>query len=373
MNVTLTDHQARLIDQIVAEGILGKTRANVLRMAALEHARHLLGGGSAFDSGGWVVFPVERPQYGKVRDEFVMEPVTGKAVPLLTGEVMRIVQIDGGQCVDFNGYALEDYKEYLDCGFNRGRDVPTGKGTIIFSGSPRWRPMYAILDCQETFDQYYSGHRCNDMQYEREYGFVGHPNCQDTLAEAIREYRLTPDDVHDSYNLWMSVTTDADGKKRFLWNRARPKDYVDMLALFDTLSVPAICGGDISSVNNFGPTAVRVQVFEPSPATMRTVQLLQDRFGSYKCHKTPKDFKAKEILATRELKRDPGYRPEYLPVGPKTTVDVEVSGELETVLDALMKTGVYGATRDKALIACFAKWFDLNRARERGIKLKILA
>jgi uncharacterized protein YcgI (DUF1989 family) len=340
-------------------------------MAALDHARHLLAGGTPFDSGGWVVFPIDRPRYGSGREEFVMEPVTGKAIPVLTGEVLRIRQIEGGQCVDFNGYALHDYKEYLDCGFNRGRDVPTGKGTLIFSGSPRWRPMYAILDCQETFDQYYSGHRCNDMQYEREYGFVGHPNCQDTLAEAIREYRLTPDDVHDSYNLWMKVITDADGKKRFLWNRARAGDYVDMLALFDTLSVAAICGGDISSVNNFGPTPVRVQVFEPSPETMQTVQVLQQRFGSYRCQKTPKDFRVQNILATRELTPDPNYRPDYLPMGLKVAVEVETSGELDAVLDALMKTGVYGASRDKALIACFAKWFDLNRARERGIRLSI--
>ena len=371
MNVTLTDHQRQLVDQVVAEGTFGKARADVLRSIALEHARHILGGGSPFDAGGWVVFPVERPQYGPVRQEFVMEPVTGKALPVLTGEVLRIIQIEGGQCVDFNGYDLHDYKEYLDCGFNRGRDLPTGKGTLIFSGSPRWRPMYAILDCQETFDQYYSGHRCNDMQYEREYGFVGHPNCQDTLAEAIREYRLTPDDVHDSYNLWMKVTTDANGKKRFLWNRARRGDFVDMLALFDTLSVPAICGGDISSVNNFGPTPVRVQVFEASPETIRTVELLQGRFGRYECHKTPKNFKVKDILATRELTRDGDYTPDYLPVGPKLTIDVELSGELEAVLDALMRTGVYGATKDKALIACFARWFDLNRARERGIKLQI--
>jgi uncharacterized protein YcgI (DUF1989 family) len=117
------------------------------------------------------------------------------------------------------------------------------------------------------------------LMYEIEYGFVDYPNCQDTFAEAIREYGLTPDDTHDSYNLWMRTTINPDGRRQFHWNRVQKDDYVDLLALIDTLSVPVICGGDTSALNNFGPKPIRLQVFAASPSTTELVSFVQERFG----------------------------------------------------------------------------------------------
>src|SRR5438445_2816457 len=42
--------------------------------------------------------------------EHVMEPGTGKAVPVLRGQILRMEQIGNGQCADFNAYNLHDYK-----------------------------------------------------------------------------------------------------------------------------------------------------------------------------------------------------------------------------------------------------------------------
>ena len=174
--------------------------------------------------------------------DLIMEPVTGKAVPVYRGEVLRISQVVGGQCVDFNAYNLHDYKEWLDNGFNRMTSLETGQGTIIWSGCSRARPMYAILKMAETCDQFYAGFRCHALLNERQWGLVDHPNCQDTFAEVIREYGLTPDDVHDSYNLWMSTEVDSQGRRRLPINRGQHGDQVDLLALFDTLAVPIVCG-----------------------------------------------------------------------------------------------------------------------------------
>ena len=42
-------------------------------------------------------------------DERVIEPGTGKALELLRGQFLRIEQIEGGQCLDFNCFNLHDY------------------------------------------------------------------------------------------------------------------------------------------------------------------------------------------------------------------------------------------------------------------------
>ena len=53
-------------------------------------------------------------EYGTKRVELILEPVTGKALPVYRGEVLRMVQVDGQQCVDFNAYSLYDYKEFME-------------------------------------------------------------------------------------------------------------------------------------------------------------------------------------------------------------------------------------------------------------------
>ena len=47
--------------------------------------------------------------YGKMREDILVQPISGKATPVYKGEVLRIVQEEGGQCVDTNVFNLHDY------------------------------------------------------------------------------------------------------------------------------------------------------------------------------------------------------------------------------------------------------------------------
>jgi len=372
MKMTVTAFQLELIDRVVKEGKFGSTRAEVLNAAVLEHVKYLMEGGHVFDSGLPNTLEVDKPRYGKKREEFVLPPIEGRALPVYKGEVLRIEQLEGGQCVDFNAYNLHDYKEYLNCGFNRMEGRHTGTGTLVWSGSPRARPMLVIMHCDERFQQFYEGHRCHATYWEAQYGFDQHPNCQSTFAEAIREYGLTPDDVHTSYNLWMGASLDARGKRHIHWNRARKGDYVELLALFDTLCVPVICGGDLSNCNNLDHTPVQVSVLEPSSETLAFAERMASTF-KYKSQLTSKEFKAKEVHAARELKRDPSYRPDYIPAPKKTTLDVNISEHSLSLLEPLGKSGQYGESEQKMVLACFIRWYNQTRVKDRVSKLTIRA
>jgi len=146
-----------------------------------------------------------------ILSELVLEPGTGKAIELLKGQILRIEQVEGGQCADFNCFNLHDYKEFMHCG--RTRTVhgfhPT-TGTFMWSAPPRERAMLYILeDTVGRNDVLFP--RCSAYVYEAAYGFAVHTNCHDIQAEAQREYGLTPDDVHDSFNLFMCTGVDEDG------------------------------------------------------------------------------------------------------------------------------------------------------------------
>lgn len=371
ITLSLYETHLQLIDEVVAAGNHGKNREEVLRATLVEHVRYLLGGGTPHDPAPWTTVQVKRPSYGNPKSEAILRPGEGKALPVLKGEVLHMTQLVGGQCIDFNGYNLYDYKEWLDCGFNRQRGIVTGPGTVVWSGSPRGRPMYVILDASESLDQFYEGHRCNSIILEREYGFAHHASCQDAFAEAIREYGMTEDDVHDSYNLWMNTYLDERGRRIYAWNRAQKDDWVDLLALFDTLSVPVCCPGELNACNSYDPHPVRIEIMEATPDTLELVERVYQEWGQLKMQRGPDDFKIKEIRAQRELECDPEYRPDFLPMPQKHSLEVEASSQDQALLQGLVQDGNYGTTEPQAMLVAFLRWYDQNRMERRYMRLDI--
>jgi uncharacterized protein YcgI (DUF1989 family) len=370
ISIDMTQAQRALLSRTIEEGIFGDSAPEVLKRALAAHSKHVESGGSPYAVAGRRILESKMPSYSKMKYDTRVGPATGKAIPVHRGEVLRISQTVGGQCVDFNAYNLDDYKEYLDCGMNRLRGVDTGQGTIVWTGSPRARPMYAILSMPDTCDQYYGGHRCNGLMYEAEYGLPDHPNCQDSFAEAIREYGLTPDDVHDSYNFWMKATLDSEGRRVFPWNRGQADDHVDLLAFFDTLAVPVACGGDLASVNSFRPSSITAAVFEETAETMALVDRVNSELASYQTQKTPDDFVLSQVRATRRLERDPTYKANFRSLGPMFTVEVEIDDSEAALIEGLMKRGIYGATAERCIVASFCRWYETNRIPNRHVSLR---
>ena len=71
-----------------------------------------------------------------------------KPIPVHKGEILRIKQIEGGQCVDFNCFNLNDHKEYMSVGHMRREGFRTAQDRFIWSNPPRYRPMMKILTCR---------------------------------------------------------------------------------------------------------------------------------------------------------------------------------------------------------------------------------
>src|ERR1700757_1749120 len=132
MKLTVNTNHLALIDRVVEAGMLGKSRGDVLKAAVIEHVRFLVAGGTPFRSAPSGFWEVATPTSGAVREELITPPITGKAIPVRTGEVLRISQVEGGTCVDYNAYNLHDYKEWLHFGFKRIWQKAVGKGEIIW-------------------------------------------------------------------------------------------------------------------------------------------------------------------------------------------------------------------------------------------------
>ena len=294
----------------------------------------------------------------KLLVEHIIEPGTGKALPVLHGQVLRIEQVGDGQCADFNAFNLHDYKEFYHCGRTRHmHGLFPSVGDMLWSAPPRDRPMFTIIaDPVGTNDVNYP--RCSAFLYEYQYGFDNHTNCHDILAEAQREYGLTPDDVHDSFNFWMHTGVNDEGKLYIKRLMAKKGDYVELIAQIDTLAVPNVCGADVFPTSNFELKPLKLQVFEATDE--EKAKWLQPEGRQFKNQRTPADFKVKEIKATRELERDQSYVPEWgvYPIK-KTGYEVRLSADEYELVNELRKAGGFGdADGDIVRYAFFSWWIE---------------
>lgn len=290
----------------------------------------------------------------QVLSEVVLEPGTGKALEIKRGQILRIAQVEGGQCVDFNCFNLHDYKEYFHTGRTRHiHGLHPTKDDFLWSAPPRERQMMFILeDTVGTNDILYP--RCSAFLYEYQYGLQDHTSCHDMQAEAQREYGLTPDDVHDSFNFFMHTGIDQVGRPYIARQTAKKDDYVDLLALIDVLAVPNVCGADVMATSDFSFKPIQLTVFQGSETDLAQVP----KWPKFKNQRSPAEFKVKTIKADRELRRDPGYIPEFLNVPIHTTeVSVPLDADEIAALEALKRTGVYGATDGEVLRYVLFSWW----------------
>jgi uncharacterized protein len=286
--------------------------------------------------------------------EWVMPPGTGKAVELRQGQILRIEQIEGGQCVDFNCFNLHDYKEFMHCGRTRTvHGFNPSRGTFMWSAPPRERAMlYILADTYGRNDVLFP--RCSAYVYESAYGFDVHTNCHDIQAEAQREYGLTPDDVHDSFNLFMCTEVTLDGHATMTRQNTKPGDHVDLLALMDVLAVPNVCGADVMRTSNFSLKPMRLNVFTATEADLAQVP----KVPTLRSQRTPKQFCNSTIKADRPLRRDPSYMPEFANV-PIVVSELAVALSAEEV-DLLKKVRleIYGDDDAAALRDVLFSWWE---------------
>jgi hypothetical protein len=227
------------------------------------------------------------------------------------------------------------------------------KGDFLWSAPPRERPMIYILeDTTGTNDALYP--RCSAFLFEFHYGLPVHTNCHDIQSEAQREYGLTPDDVHDSLNFFMHTGVDQNGQPYIASQTSKKGDYVDLLMLIDCLAVPNVCGADVMATSDFEFKPLKLTVFGATDDDWAKVPAMP----RYRNQRTPADFKIQAIKSDRELRRDPGYRPEFTNVPIRTTeLAVPLEPADRDILDQLRATGLYGSTEGEVLRHAFFSWW----------------
>jgi uncharacterized protein len=143
-----------------------------------------------------------------------LEPQTGAAFLLRTGQRLTVVDPTGGQVSDFYCVLADDHDEWLSSGrtIDYANSTAVTTGTVLYSNRSSemavvvedtcGRHDFLLTPCsQQTFDLLYP-------EFEGAY----HPSCFENLATTMAPHGVDPDRIGTTLNIFMNVWAEREGE-----------------------------------------------------------------------------------------------------------------------------------------------------------------
>lgn len=200
----------------------------------------------------------------RIVDSFVIPKEHGRSFEMKAGQLLKVIEVEGAQTLDFNAFVLPDLKERFSAGRTRFfTGIHPRKGDQLWSNPPHERPLFTIVeDTVGENDLLFP--RCSRIVFEP-FGLMDHRGCQDSLQEAIEPWGLTPDDVHDTFNGFMRTGVDASGGIFIDLPSAKQGDYMVLECLVDCLVALSSCpAGDVHATNGGINKPLAIEIHDPA-------------------------------------------------------------------------------------------------------------
>lgn len=178
------------------------------------------------------------------------------------GQVLRLVDLEGRQAVDFLCYNALDYEERYAAAdtMKINGNIYIRNGTVLYSVD--CNPMFTVVEDSCGFHDTIGG-CCSPALNRRRYGKPDDPSCRQNFLAELARYGMGPRDVVANVNFFMYVPVAADGAMGIGPGRSKPGDYIDLRAEMDVLAVISNCPQVNNPVNDFNPTPVRAILYQP--------------------------------------------------------------------------------------------------------------
>ncbi|MBT6241814.1 MAG: urea carboxylase-associated family protein [Rhodospirillaceae bacterium] len=205
-------------------------------------------------------------KYSKLVEEIIIPRSSGRSFILKKDQVMRVIEIDGGQVADIRFFNKENYKEQFAAVFSMMLNAMSGvqpaykRIETLYSKVPWQRPMLRVID--DPVKHHTMGGHCCRMTYALK-GIHDHRSCEDNFRECLEEWGIRMEDVDSAgvFNAFMPRPVDLEGNISWGESPAKDGDYIDFLAEMDVLVAYSNCPSD-PPVNPEGNREMKVQIFE---------------------------------------------------------------------------------------------------------------
>lgn len=186
-------------------------------------------------------------------------PRTGVAVRLAKGDVLTVIDPEGGQVSDMLAIAAGDPGEIL----SNGRTFDYEETLRLTSGSRLWsnrsRVMLTILEDTAPHHDFLLT-PCSEGTFRHFYPDKPvHRGCFGNLAEALAPHGVTPDAIPTAFNIFMNVTVDPAGRIAVLPPGTKPGDLTRFRAEMDLVIGLTACSAYASNGGSFKPIDIIVE------------------------------------------------------------------------------------------------------------------
>lgn len=205
---------------------------------------------------------------GEIRQRVTVKPGFGWSAVVRRGEILRIVDLEGAQAVDFLCYGANDHEEryHAPNTLKKARTLRLSVGHALYSDVAR--PIFTVVaDTHGTHDTI--GGCCSAPSNRMLYGVDNEPGCRETFLRELAKHGLGRRDIVPNVNFFCDVPV-QDGYELsdtvFQPGSSKPGDHVDLRAEMDALAVVSCCRQTNNPCNVGEPTPVEVIVFTPLSA-----------------------------------------------------------------------------------------------------------
>ena len=191
-----------------------------------------------------------------MRQEYRIPACSGKSIDILKGQSIAIIDMDGGQVVDFFAEFAGDPNEFLSPGvtIDCNESLRLSVGGFIYSNL--YRPMFQIVS-DDVGEHDLLHPCCRPEMYDFFYrNGRNHPNCLANINESLGETRPI---IHP-VNLFMYTKICADGTISVKRPLSKAGDKVVLRAEMDMRLGIAACSVSESDCNSRNCTSIRVVI-----------------------------------------------------------------------------------------------------------------
>lgn len=203
---------------------------------------------------------------GTVISDTTLDPGAPWGAVIEPGALLRIIDLEGHQGVDFLCYNGDDPGERYNAPntVKAEGNITLNAGTVLYSDFAR--PMMTIVgDTCGGHDTI--GGCCSAWSNEMLYGVRGVPGCRENFLAALEPFGLSWRDLVPNINLFCSVPVGGNGELVpgvFATSRSTAGDYVELRAEMRILVAISNCPQVNNPCNDGAPTSIRIVIHETS-------------------------------------------------------------------------------------------------------------
>ncbi len=198
--------------------------------------------------------------------EIVLDQVVAAGRPwsavIERGQVLRIIDLEGHQGVDFLCYNAERTEEryHAPNTLKAALTLELTAGHRLYSDEAR--PIFTIIE--DSFGGHDTiGGCCSAPSNQMRYGSADCPGCRENSLEALATHGLGRRDIVPNINFFCNVPVHQGGRLAdtvFVEGAFKPGAFVDLRAEMTALAVISNCPQVNNPCNRGSPTAIRVTV-----------------------------------------------------------------------------------------------------------------